>query len=182
MPLSGVPALAVGRIRRGGLTKVGQDDGGHECHRIFTSWKQKYSCLSTQKQHGLVPSDYDVLVDEGIKKKRSTRVSKSPISHSVFLGLAGTCLNDVELVDFAVSGEQRLSVHQLAHDAPYRPQVDGRVVASRAQQQLGGAVPSKIGSTQRTPKKDGIVGVVLRPACCSGDISCRPMRSVRYKR
>lgn len=39
-------------------------------------------------------------------------------------------LNDVELVDLAVSGEQRLPVHQLAHDTPDRPQVDRRVVPS----------------------------------------------------
>lgn len=52
-------------------------------------------------------------------------------------------LNDVELVDLAVPGEQRLPVHQLAHDAPNCPQVYGRVVPSRSQQQLGGAVPPK---------------------------------------
>lgn len=50
-------------------------------------------------------------------------------------------LDDVELIDLAVPGKQRLPVHQLAHNAPDRPQVHGWVVSSGPKQQLGGAVP-----------------------------------------
>jgi hypothetical protein len=33
-------------------------------------------------------------------------------------------LNDVELVDFAVSRKERLTIHELTHDAANRPDVD----------------------------------------------------------
>lgn len=50
-------------------------------------------------------------------------------------------LHNVELVDLAVPRKQRLTVNELAHNAPDCPQIYRRIVACRPQKQLWGAVP-----------------------------------------
>lgn len=50
-------------------------------------------------------------------------------------------LHYVELVDLAVSWKQRLSIYELAHDAPDGPQVDGGIVSSGSQQKLRRTIP-----------------------------------------
>ena len=52
-------------------------------------------------------------------------------------------LDDVQLVDLRLAGEDGLPVDELAHDAPDGPHVDRVVVGRRPEQKLGRSVPPR---------------------------------------
>ena len=64
-------------------------------------------------------------------------------------------LDNVHLVDLALPWEQRLSVDELAEDAPDGPDVHRLGVRRRTEQQLGGAVPGGEGEGERSRERSG---------------------------
>ena len=51
-------------------------------------------------------------------------------------------LDDKELVDLTVTGEQRVTVGKFTHDACYRPNIDAGTVAVITNEEFRGTIPS----------------------------------------